>query len=53
MGGRYIIDFKQSRVPLVGDGDTGIGAVDELERPSIEFTRKNLTGNVGLEFKFF
>lgn len=53
MGGRYIIDFNKTTVPLVGDGDTGIGAVDELERPSIEFTRKNLTGGVGLEFKFF
>lgn len=53
MGGRYIIDFNKTTVPLVGDGDTGIGAVDELERPSIEFTRKNLSGGVGLEFKFF
>ena len=53
MGGRYIIDFNKTTVPLVGDGDTGIGAVDELERPSIVFTRKNLTGGVGLEFKFF
>ena len=53
MSGRYIIDFNKTTVPLVGDGDTGIGAVDELERPSIEFTRKNLTGGVGLEFKFF
>ena len=51
MGGRYIIDFNKTTVPLVEE--TGIEAVDKLERPSIEFTRKNLSGGVGLEFKFF
>lgn len=51
MGGRYIIDFNKTTVPLVEE--TGIESVDKLERPSIEFTRKNLSGGVGLEFKFF
>jgi hypothetical protein len=48
---QYIIDFNKTTVPLVEE--TGIEAVDKLERPSIEFTRKNLSGGVGLEFKFF
>lgn len=52
MGGRYTVDLNKRMVEI--DVTPGIDIdVPGVKKPVIEFTRKNLCGNVGLEFKFF
>lgn len=48
VSGRYVMEFNKTEVPVeVAGMNTGINT------PTIEYTRKNVYGGVGLEYKLF